>query len=73
MRTYHTYHVRTYTQYAHDVVLTSVRRRSNVMDVVWTSKQRRLLTGYYKHYIVKHQFKIHIFLFEFITKIILVR
>ena len=26
------------SQYAHDVVLTSVRRRFNVMDVVWTSK-----------------------------------
>ena len=33
------------SQYAHDVVLTSVRRRSNVMDVVWTSKRRRVLTG----------------------------
>ena len=33
------------TQYAHDVVLTSVRRRFNVMDVVWMSKRCRLLTG----------------------------
>ena len=33
------------SQYAHDVVLTSVRRRFNVMDVVWTSKRRRVLTG----------------------------
>ena len=33
------------TQYAHNVVLTSIRRRFNVMDVVWTSKRRRLLTG----------------------------
>ena len=35
-----------FTQYAHDVVLTSVRRRFNVMDVVWTSKRRRVRTGY---------------------------
>ena len=33
------------SKYAHDVVLTSVRRRFNVMDAVWTSKQRRVLTG----------------------------
>ena len=33
------------SQYAHDVVLTSMRRRFNVMDVVWTSKRRRVLTG----------------------------
>ena len=33
------------SQYAHNVVLTSVRRRVNVMDVVWTSKRRRVLTG----------------------------
>ena len=33
------------TQYAHDVVLTSIRRRFNVMDVVWTSKRRLVLTG----------------------------
>ena len=33
------------TQYAHDVVLTSVRRRFNVMDFVWTLKRRRVLTG----------------------------
>ena len=26
-----------HSQYAHDVVLTSVRRRFNVMDVVWMS------------------------------------
>ena len=32
-------------QYAHDVVLTSMRRRFNVMDVVWTSKRRCVLTG----------------------------
>ena len=32
-------------QYASDVVLTSIRRRFNVMDVVWTSKRRRVLTG----------------------------
>ena len=32
------------TQYAHDVVLTSVRRRFNVMDVVWMSKRYRVLT-----------------------------
>ena len=32
-------------RYAHDVVLTSVRRRSNVMDVVWMSKRCRVLTG----------------------------
>ena len=29
-------------QYAHDVVLTSMRRRFNVMDVVWMSKRRRV-------------------------------
>ena len=34
------------TQYAHDVVLKSVPRRFNVMDVVWTSKRRCVLTGY---------------------------
>ena len=28
-------------QYVHDVVLTSIRRRFNVMDVVWMSKQFR--------------------------------
>ena len=28
------------SQYAHNVVLTSIRRRFNVMDVVWTSKRR---------------------------------
>ena len=33
------------TQYAHNVVLKSVRRRYNVMDVAWMSKQRRVLTG----------------------------
>ena len=33
------------SQYAHDVVLTSIRRCFNVMDVVWTSKRRRVLTG----------------------------
>ena len=35
------------SQYALDVVLTSMRRRFNVMDVVWTSKRRRVLTGIY--------------------------
>ena len=35
-----------YTQYAHNVVLTSIRRRFSVMDVVWTSKRRRVLIGY---------------------------
>ena len=34
------------TQYAHDVVLTSVRRCFDVIDVVWTSKRRLVLTGY---------------------------
>ena len=33
------------SQYAHDVVLTSVRRPFNVMDVVWLSKRCRVLTG----------------------------
>ena len=33
------------SQYAHNVVLTTIRRRFNVMDVVWTSKRRRVLTG----------------------------
>ena len=33
------------SQYAHDVVLTSVRHRFNVMDVVWMSKRRRVPTG----------------------------
>ena len=33
------------TQYAHNVVLTSIRRRFSVMDVVYTSKRRRVLTG----------------------------
>ena len=33
------------SQYGHDIVLTSMRRRFNVMDVVWTSKRRRVLTG----------------------------
>ena len=36
---------RPYTQYAHDVVLKSVQFPFNVMDVVWTSKRRRVLTG----------------------------
>ena len=27
------------TQYTHDVVLTSIQRRFNVLDVVWTSKR----------------------------------
>ena len=31
--------------YANDVVLTSVRRRFSVMDVVWMSKRCRVLTG----------------------------
>ena len=42
-------------------VLTSIRRGCNVMDVVWTSKRRRVLTGQFltktlknieKHFIV---------------------
>ena len=33
------------TQYAHNVVLTSIRRCFNVLDVVWTSTRRRVLTG----------------------------
>ena len=33
------------SQYAHNVVLTSVRRRFNVMDVIWMSKRCRVLTG----------------------------
>ena len=36
---------RTISQYAHDVVLTSVRRRFNVLDVLWMSKRCRVLTG----------------------------
>ena len=32
-------------QDAHNVVLTSIRRRFNVMDVVWTLKRRRVRTG----------------------------
>ena len=32
-------------QYANDVVSTSVRRRINVINVVWTLKRRRVLTG----------------------------
>ena len=32
-------------QYVNDVVLTSVQRRFNVMDVVWMSKRCRVLTG----------------------------
>ena len=35
-----------HSQYAHDVVLTSIRHRFKVMDVVWTSKGRRMLTGF---------------------------
>ena len=38
-------HVLTIAQYTHDVVLTSVRRRFNVMNVVWMSKRCRVLTG----------------------------
>ena len=34
-----------HAQYARDVVLASVRRRFNVMDVVWMSKRCRVLTG----------------------------
>ena len=33
------------SQYAHDVVLTSMQRRFKVMDVVWTSKRRRVAYG----------------------------
>ena len=33
------------SHYAHDVVLTSVRGRFNVMDVVWMSKRCRVLIG----------------------------
>ena len=33
------------SQYANDVVLKSAQRWFNVMDVVWTSKRRRILTG----------------------------
>ena len=33
------------SHYAHDVVLTSVRCRFNVMDVAWMSKRCRVLTG----------------------------
>ena len=33
------------TQYAHDLVLKSMWRRFTDMDVVWTSKRRRVLTG----------------------------
>ena len=33
------------SQYAHDVVLASLRCRFNVMDIVWTSKRSRVLTG----------------------------
>ena len=35
----------TFAQYAHGVVLTSIQRRFNAMDVAWTSKRRRVLTG----------------------------
>ena len=34
-----------WSQYTHNVVLTSIRRRFNVMDVEWMSKRRRVLTG----------------------------
>ena len=34
------------SQYAHKVVLASIRRRFNVMDVVWTSKRRRAFTEF---------------------------
>ena len=34
-----------HAQYAYNVVLTSVRRRFNVMDVVWILKRCRVLTG----------------------------
>ena len=33
------------SQYAQNVVLTSIRRRFNAMDVVWMSKRCRVLTG----------------------------
>ena len=34
------------TQYAHNVVLTSIQRRLSVMDVAQTSKRRRVLAGH---------------------------
>ena len=37
--------ITTTTQYAHDAILTSERRRFNVMDVVWMSKRCRVLAG----------------------------
>ena len=40
------FHFITRTQYAHNVILTSIRRRPNVMDVVWTLKQRCVRTGF---------------------------
>ena len=46
-----------HAQYAHGVVLTSMRRRFNVMNVVWTSKRRRVLTG--RHSIFGNQPKDH--------------
>ena len=45
-------------QYAHDVVLTCVRRRFNVMDVVWMSKRCRVLTGTLRFDFI-HLFVIH--------------
>ena len=44
-RSYHLSSLRELFQCAHGVVLTSVRRRFNVMDVVWMSKGCRVLTG----------------------------
>ena len=41
-------HVLTIAQYTHDVVLTSVRRRFNVMNVVWMSND----VGYWESVLI---------------------
>ena len=39
------YHQQLRSLLTQDVLLTSIQRRSNVMDVRWTLKQRCVLTG----------------------------
>ena len=46
---YHTYN--SYHNMTQDVVLTSIQRHLNVMDVRWTLKQRCVLTGKYDNYV----------------------
>ena len=52
-------------QYGHDVVLTSIRRRFKVMDVVWASKWRRMPTWWVLIFFTIHAFKSLLFVTSF--------